>query len=825
MAKISGSLPNFANGVSQQAMALRLASQGELQVNGYSTIIEGLKKRPPTQRVRSLGSGFINNAIGHIINRDARERYEVMMTSSGIRVFDLSDGKEKKVKAPDGWSYLHYPSGYKRPPYRAVTVGDYTFIANTTKKVAMTSAIEPLSPSECLINVMAGNYGKDYKITINGAVVAWYRTPDGTSANQSPAVDTGYISRRLATGETVALLETVNEKPNGDWVWKTTDTSLSANGITAANGWTVKVHRSTIYIKKNNGAAFSVGIEDGYNGHAMKAIHKTVQDFSDLPAFGEEGMVMKVTGSVSTDFDDYYIRFGKQSPSDSAATPGVWREVPAPGTKKAFNPNTMPHVLVREADGTFTFKQAKWENRKAGDLDTVPEPSFVGQTISEVVFFKNRFGLLAGENVIMSRSGEYFDFWRATATTLLDDDPIDVAAAEDDVSVLRSAKGFSDRLVLFADQRQFTLMGGELLTPKTVSIRPSTSYTMSSKARPVSAGSSVFFPVDRGQFSMIREYKVNEQTGVAEAEDVTGHVPQYIPGSIMHMASSTHEDILLVQADGDPTSLYVYKYYWANEQKLQASWSKWTFPGVTRIFDFGFLSSQLYLILDRGGETFIEYMDVQPGGVDPNSTFVCNLDRRFKVSASKATYNAYDDLTTIPMDVDTTRDDYVAISAGGSSSKLMPGVIVEVVQKGVDYVVVRGDLRNTPLYFGTIYEMRYRLSTIFLRQESRGGGISAITEGRLQLLQLMLQYSKTAYFKVEVTTLAAPTRSYISNGRLMGDPENKVDQVVLRDGTFRLPILSKNDRVVIDLVNDSYLPCSLLGAEWVGNYIRRSQRI
>ncbi|PLP55546.1 hypothetical protein CYK37_30105 [Mesorhizobium loti] len=824
MAKVSGSIPNLANGVSQQAMALRLASQGDLQVNAYSTVVDGLRKRPPTQRRAMLSSTLGSAVHTHMINRDATERYEVLMSPYGIKVFDLQ-GNEKVVNTPDGFSYLQYPGSPAKPPYRSFTVGDYTFITNTTKAAQLDpSVIEPLSPSEAIIHVMAGNYGKDYKIIINGSVVGWYRTPDGTSAAQSPAVDTNFIARRLATGETVALETTVNGKPNGDWIWKPTDTNLNAKGITAANGWTVKVTKGTIYIRRNDGASFSIAVEDGYNGHAMKAIQQTVQDFSDLPSYCEDTMAVQVTGSVSTEFDDYFVRFSTPA---SGSSPGVWKEIPKPGIVKGLNAATMPHVLVREANGSFTFKKAAWDQRKAGDDKTSPEPSFVGQTINDIVFFKNRLGFLSGENVILSRAGSFFDFWRATATSLLDDDPIDVAAGETGVSVLRSAVGYSDRLVLFADQVQFSLMGNELLTPKTASIRSTTSYATSNKARPVTVGDAIFFPVDRGQFSMVREYRIDRSTGDARAEDITGHVPQYIPGSIIKMAASTHEDILVVQSDGEPQALWVYKYYWANDQKLLASWSKWTFPGVTNILDFGFISSQLILVLQRGAETVLEAMDVEPGGVDPYSTFITHLDRRFEVvNPAGMEYNPYEDQTYFPMPFDITRQPHMCVTAGTSGTpKMNVGLHITPLETEPTHVILKGDFRDVPLYFGIPYEMRYRLSTIFIRQESKSGGVTVISEGRLQLIQLMFLYSKTAFFRVEVSPLAGPMRPYVTNGRMLGDPENRVDRVHLSDGVTRVPILMKNDRVKVDIVNDSYLPCSLLSVEWLGNYVPKSRRI
>ena len=54
MALVSKSIPNLINGVSQQPPTLRLESQGEEQENGLSDVVDGLKKRPPTEFIKTL---------------------------------------------------------------------------------------------------------------------------------------------------------------------------------------------------------------------------------------------------------------------------------------------------------------------------------------------------------------------------------------------------------------------------------------------------------------------------------------------------------------------------------------------------------------------------------------------------------------------------------------------------------------------------------------------------------------------------------------------------------------------------------------------------
>ena len=54
MGLVSSSIPNLANGVSQQAASVRLMSQGQEQINAFSSIISGLRKRPPTEHMATL---------------------------------------------------------------------------------------------------------------------------------------------------------------------------------------------------------------------------------------------------------------------------------------------------------------------------------------------------------------------------------------------------------------------------------------------------------------------------------------------------------------------------------------------------------------------------------------------------------------------------------------------------------------------------------------------------------------------------------------------------------------------------------------------------
>jgi hypothetical protein len=285
-----------------------------------------------------------------------------------------------------------------------------------------------------------------------------------------------------------------------------------------------------------------VSSADGLGDQAIKVCKDTAQRFSELPARAFHGFQIEIGGDQSSAFDNYWVEFS--NPTGGSST-GIWKESCKGGELYRINGATMPHALKRLSDGTFSFEQIPWDERKVGDTESVPEPSFIGKQINDIFFHRNRLGLVADENVIFSRAGEFFTFWRSSATQTLDTDMIDVAVSHTKVSIIRHAIPFNETLLLFSDQTQFMLGAADTLTPYTISINQTTEFQASLLAKPVGAGRNIYFAMNKGAYSGIREYYVDGQTKTNDAADVTAHVPKYIPGSVTKLAASSNEDVLV----------------------------------------------------------------------------------------------------------------------------------------------------------------------------------------------------------------------------------------------------------------------------------------
>lgn len=421
---------------------------------------------------------------------------------------------------------------------------------------------------------------------------------------------------------------------------------------------------------------------------------------------------------------------------------GGWIETVAPGISTTLDAATMPHALVSEADGTFTFKKLAWADRDVGDDNTNPVPSFVGKRLNDVFFARNRLGFLTGENVVMSRAGGlYYTFFREKAVQVLDTDPIDIGATDKDIAVLRSALPFNNDIVLFAGKTQFRLTSGQdIMTPKSVELKPVSKYESFDGCAPVNGGKAIYFVLDRGATSSIQEWTIDGST--ADATDTTEHVPNYIPANVIRVAFCKAEKMLCVLTKADRKAVYVYSFYDQQNQRLQASWSRWSFDGD--VLDMGVFASDLVLLVQRDDGLYLEAMSLAAAKTDDGASNVTYLDRRItEAECSGIAYDATTKLTsfTLPYTVAGDFEVWTRPERGGAPSRRLHSTLTSATT-----VVVSGGHTNSKLFFGVPFKSLYEFSEQFLRD---GGGASR-TDGHLKLRRFAVELSNTDGVGAEV---------------------------------------------------------------------------
>ena len=809
MPLVSSSIPNLINGISQQPAALRLASQAEQVVNCMSSPVEGLKKRPPCYNIGKLfnGSAGAGRPFTTIVDRDATIRYLVLIQDNAIKVFGL-DGSVKTVTTPDGTGYLDI-TGEPSNVFRVASIADYTFIVNREKTVSMLTGSGNLSPTwgtKSMVFVKSADYATTYTITVNSTTVTH------TTANSGGAV------------------------PNVVTVAAALASSLSS---ALGAGWTVTSYESNVMIAKNDGSDYTLSTLDSRSGEMIVAIKGTVDGLSDLPVRAEHGFIVKVQGSAATRADDYYVKFVANAGSGTGH--GVWKETVAPGAVYKFDPATMPHVLIRNNDGTFTFEQFDWSGRVAGDSATAPEPTFVGSKIQNVNLFRNRLALLADENIILSAADSYDRFWPETVQTVVDSDPIDLTTGGRQINFLVSSLAFANVLLLFSRHGQFRLDSGSnigtSLTPKTATITPVTTFEMLPEVDPVGVGRTIYFSVPKGDFSGLREFFLPDASGpVPLSEEVTASVPRLIPGNLCTLiASASEESILLISKD-QPKRIYLYKFLFQQDTKLQSSWSYWEAKGAKSIIGASMVDSELYLVVEYSNGVYLEKVILRPENVDTGTEVEILLDRKTtEASCSVALTNpaGLDVQSTItlpyPIAADSTM---VVVGRSFAGNTLQHGQLVVPISQtltggtgGNGTLVVRGDLTASKFYVGELYDMLYEFSTQYLKEQPPGGGLAVVAGPKLQLRTWTVIFDQTSHFELKVTPRGRTTYTYPYNGIELGDSEISIGEIPLRTGKFRVPVMTQNIDAKIQIASSSALPCRLQSAEWEGWYHTRAGRM
>ena len=878
MPLVTSTIPNLINGVSQQPAALRLASQAEQVVNCMSSPVEGLKKRPPAQHIKKLfsGSAGTGRPFVHVVDRDGTIRYMVLIQDNNIRVFNL-DGTEQTVNKPDGTSYLDI-TGEPSQQFRVASVADFTFIASREKTVALLADQAPGSGTKGLVFIRSAEYDCTYRVKVNSSEVTFRTVPAGgknISASYSQSLTTVTVTATahgLVSGDEITFSPLSGAGVSGTYIiatanandftyaaaqsqttsgnctinWNpalsTTEIALNLKTSLAAAlgaGWTITQQDYLIVIVKNDGADYTLASGDSRNGNATIPIKGSVAGLTDLPTIAPHDFVVKVQGSKETEYDDYYVKFVANAGSGTG--PGQWRETVAPGITFKLDPVTMPHVLVRESNGTFTFRKFDWSQRLAGDKSVSPDPSFVGSKINNITLFRNRLVLLSDENVILSAADSYDRFFPSTVQTVVDDDPIDLTCGGNRINFLLAAIPFASTLMLFSRHGQFRLDSGtytvQALSPKTANITQMTSFEMTDDVDPVSAGRTIFFPIPRGEFHGLREFFLPEASSpIPDSEEVSSSIPRYVPSNLSTLIATISEETVIAISKDQPKRLYLYKFFFQGEEKLQSSWSYWEYEGAKSVLGADFVDSDLYLVMQYDDGVYLERTVIRPENVDTGAPIELLVDRKaLETSCTVALTNpaGLDVQSTItlpyPINAGSTM---VVVGRYATPNTMLPGQVIYPISQttaggagGNGTLTVRGDLTAAKFYVGELYEMLYEFSTQFLKEQPPGGGMSVISGPKLQLRTWTMIFDQSSAFEVKVTPRGRDTQEFPYSGIEVGDQEVALGEPGIRTSRFRVPVMTQNIDAKIQVVSESPLPCRLQSAEWEGWYHTRSQRL
>ena len=766
---IEQAIPTMFSGGGRQPAPGRVSGQVEDAENvSFSVETGGFSPRMPLRLIKKL-SGMapgVDRKI-HVINRDVNEKYIVVMSNGSLRVFDR-DGSERTVNiTTQGLTWLSEAP----EQFSILTAVDYTFIAKRTVTVQMDLVnVAPPAPSDAVVYV-AQNFtsGTDvFSVTINGTITASVGA-SGYGSNWT-SVSAGGIAHLLASTLTTSLGE----------------------------GWTVNRTGTYIFIRKNDGAQFTIEQQSGDGDRGIEVFQTTASNVADAPEKARHGMMLNIKGVTG---EGFWIKFEANNTTLGYGD-GVWRETIEPGKPYKIIAETMPWGLVRESDGSFTLKPLTWDDKKAGGDKEVPAPDFVGDKVSDLVFSRNRLGIVSGETTYFSAAGDYFNFWPETSTELVDSDPFGMTNTTNSISKFYYAVPFRRSIFVMADNAQFEI-GGDMLTPASAVIDLATAYSASTACRPVAVGDELYFPADSEGETSILSYVYNEQTVSETANDVTKHCRGFIPRPVIEMVGDPIGGQVLVLSAGARSDLYSHRFFYQGNERVQSAWSRFRFPGMV-IRSMARLNNRVMMIVEFRGSVWLSELLLNDEKMD-NYDWVPRLDYHQFLTGD---YNSTTNKTT--WDLGFTPTSPVAITSRlFSSGNRMLSVPLTVSGTTVS---ADGDWSMAPMMIGEAFSSYVLMSKQFLRDEKG----TAIVNGRLQLRVMTLRFTDTGFFNVTVTPYGRDPKTWTYTGRQLGDISNTVQSFPINSGRYRFWINSNSESTTIKLWSDTFLPYTITSAAWIG---------
>ena len=598
-----------------------------------------------------------------------------------------------------------------------------------------------------------------------------------------------------------------------------------ANDINNNTHFTAESVGNVIRIHCPHDRDFNVAVRGGTVNSAMTAIKGVARDISKLPDQCFDGYTLKVNNTEESDADDYYVKFETQAPGGKGA--GSWVETVKPGIKVSLNTSTLPHALVRNADGTFTLDALNtssalggWAKREVGDEDSNPEPSFVGRTISDMFFFMNRLGFLSEDAVILSQPGSYFNFFVHSAIASSDADPIDMTASSTKPAILKAAVPSPKGLILFAEYSQFLMSSAELaFATSTVQLKEISNYYYRSKVQPLNSGVSVAFVSESATYSKVLEMAVDSVQNRPVVADITRVIPEYLPAGFEWGEVMPNNNMLIF---GDNSrDVYTFKFFNNGDERQLAGWTRWEYPGAVNMFATE--DDLCYVVLRALNDKHIlvksELID------DPDeapldvgfSKFTPRLDAM--VDGSTLTTSVEDALNTriiIPNNILFNGAIYNVVVTSGTFRATFRRVEAQYDSVANNYyVIVNTDLLTDDWVLGCQYNASVSLPSIFVTQEGKADRVNVPT---VTLLHLDLYYSgryeiiidKLGYDRMQLD--ADMTRSNVYDA-----DEAPINEI----STQTVPVMSRGDIVKTTINALDPFPSAITGYSWEGHYNNR----
>ena len=551
-------------GISRQAPSIRFPGQVEVASNVSFNIVDGARKRMGSQYFQTLYNGNADNAMPrtfsstgvysfHRIERDDQEEYAIIYGSGVFQVIDINDGRIADFTA-DGAakSYLSY--GTPSPQQlRFTTVADVTFIVNTLRPVESTDDGEHINAATMPVKLSRTSVsgGAGGRPTFSLDLVEWKsrskyhqiltRTAGGDSSGFRLCFGGDCTSVEIPGDASAQQVENAlqgNGYDPNDFIEETTYTYFDdATNISQEVSYVPPLYES---VDPNEGTIDALGI-------------------TGLPAFP----------------------FGK-----IICTGGPLNYRPV---KIRISPDLEVEDLITIGGGTGGFTGTI----TAGENTSDPQPRFCDmelppeqRRITDITLIRNRLVLSTGTYMVFSQTDDFYNFYMEESPTLIDSDRFQIQIAGTEVSMIDYMIPFRRSIIVLTKSGvQYEVRGGDVLSPGTASLSPTTRYDTQS-VEPAQFGDRLYMAGQAQGYSTLLEYFHDENAVSNRAAFLTKHVDDLVPPTVRRITTNPAQETVFVMPtlDGDTDARTISTANF-NGTKIWADSTAWEGGVIPQAYD------------------------------------------------------------------------------------------------------------------------------------------------------------------------------------------------------------------------------------------------
>jgi hypothetical protein len=801
MPAVTQKTPSFLGGVSTQPDDVMKPGQVRDIVNGFPDPAAGLLKRQGTRFIAELKDtgGAVISAADAVddgkwfsIFRDPAEKYIGYIGNGLIRIWDAATGAAKTVTYDSGTTgYINSSTGN----YDVLTIYDQTFIVNRSRVVAKQADPSGVATDRnATIVLKSVEYSAKYTVTINSSTYnLTTRNADDLLGPSDPAKEI------LSASQVLDALKS----------------GIDGLGI---SGLTVTKLDNSLELSRTSG--FTISAKGGQAGDALEAFQfvaksggSGVSSIGRLPEKSVNNRLVKIS-NFSGGEDDFYVRY--------VAADNTWEETISPFASPGLDASTMPHVMVRNPDGTFTLKQVDWEPRLVGDDETNDHPSFVGRPVEAMFFHANRLGILSGESVVMSQASDYFNFYAASALTQVASDPIDINVSSVVPTRLHSVMPVAQGLLLFSNNQQFLMRGNDgIFTPNTVTLNSIGGWENVDRVRPVDLGVTIGFLSKTASYTRLFEMQTKGDEESPAVTELSKVVSEWVPSTIDTLRASTQNSFLTLSAKNLP-DVYTLRFYTEGEDRQIEAWARWKMLG--NVIHIDMYEDVIYVVTRQADRYWFQTIDLVQSPQSPQlvSPEGIKSDPRMDMWASPSSlvYNSGTDTTKVVLPYKGFSDlpaRVVVVNSVDLNEEAQGEIYTpDLVVNGSEYSYsLAGNFTGKDLVVGYAFDFDVVLPRIYYRANEISDFIAPLIVARVKFSSGL---SGDLNFELNV------------RGRLLwmnADSVKRADYYLastvpfVEGAEFIVPIHQRNNNYTLKVTSDTPYPVSLISMTWEGMYSPR----